>query len=342
MSLDLQPYLQALEDELQGMLMPPDDATAPMYGMMRYHMGWVDAGFRPQSAPKGKRVRPLLCLLACEAACGRWEPALPAAAAVEFIHSFSLLHDDIEDASQTRRHRPTVWSIWGVPQAINTGDAVWAVARLAGYGLQAAGHSAEVILSVFRLLDETSLRLCAGQYLDIRFESVDSVTLEDYERMIDGKTAALLSAAPAAGAILGGAPDSAVQALAAFGRELGLTFQIVDDILGAWGDSDATGKPTAADIKTRKKSLPIVYTLQWERERGLNDLSRLYQQERLSPDDVTRVLALLARAGARAYAEHQAQAHQQAALQQLVACGLYHPAVETLKELALSLLSRSS
>lgn len=342
MSIDVRPHLEALERELAALLTPPDEGVAPLYGMMRYHMGWVDEAFRPMDAPGGKRVRPLLTLLACEAVCGDWERALPAASAIELIHNFSLLHDDIEDASETRRHRATAWTIWGVAQALNTGDAMWAISRLAAHRLCTAGHSDATTLRVFRLLDETCLHLCTGQYLDIHFESVDAVSTEAYGRMICGKTAALLSAAPAAGAILGGAGDQVVAEFAAFGRELGLTFQIVDDLLGCWGDADVTGKSAATDILTRKKTLPVVYARRWEEERGLTDLAELYARERLAPEDVERVLALLDRAGARAYAEERARAHQEATLAHLRATGLTHPAVDAIEELTLALLARSS
>jgi len=210
MSLDLSPYLDAVEHELETVLSIEKGAAAPLYHMMQYHMGWLDQSFQPTDAPRGKRLRPVLCLLACEATSGDWRPALPAAAAIELIHNFSLLHDDIEDGSETRRHRPTAWTLWGIPQAINTGDAMWAVSRLALHRLLDLGHSAQTVLRVAQSLDKACLELCTGQYLDLHFEIVDVVSLSEYERMIAGKTAALLSASLATGAILGGADPTSV------------------------------------------------------------------------------------------------------------------------------------
>lgn len=342
MTLDHAPYLEAIEADLRAALAAAEGLVAPLYGMMQYHLGWLDADLAPCEASRGKRLRPLMCLLACQAAGGEWRAALPAAAAVELVHNFSLIHDDIEDHSDTRRHRPTVWSLWGVPQAINTGDAMWSVARLQCHRLASLGHPPERTLRVMAALDEACLELCTGQYLDLAFEAEGVVALDDYRRMIGGKTAALLSAALAAGAILAGAGDGAVAGYRAVGWELGLAFQITDDILGIWGDPAATGKSAASDILARKKTLPTLHALAWERDRGLDDLARLYALPALHEDQVSRVLALLERAEARAVAEARAQAHIDRTLRGLDASGGRGPAQEALRELALSLVGRSA
>jgi len=342
MSLDPRPYLDAIERELQRLLAPPGGAADGMYGMMRYHMGWADEALQPIEAPRGKRIRPLLCLLACEAAGGDWRRALSAACAIELVHNFSLLHDDIEDSSTTRRHRPTAWALWGIPQALNTGDAMWAVSRLAHHELAAAGHPPERVLEAIRRLDEACLRLCTGQYLDLCFETMDTVTVAEYEEMIAGKTAALAAAATAIGALLGSAGTAALDEWAAYGFLLGLTFQVVDDILGIWGEPEVTGKSAASDIVTKKKTLPVLYALAWERERGLGDLAALYARPALGEGDVAEALALLERAGARAYAQGWADRRQEETLAHLRAAGGRAPATETLAELTLSLLHRTS
>ena len=342
MSLDPAPYLDAIEDDLRAALAADEGAVAPLYRMMQYHVGWLDATLAPAEAPRGKRLRPLMCLLACEAAGGSWRSAIPAASAVELVHNFSLIHDDIEDNSDTRRHRPTVWSLWGIPQAINTGDAMWAVARLSCHRLTALGHPAERVLRVMTTLDEACLALCTGQYLDLAFEEQATVSLDDYARMIEGKTAALLSAALSAGAALAGACDGVVASYRAFGRELGLAFQITDDILGIWGDPAVTGKSAASDILARKKTLPTLHALGWERAHGGDALMRLYAAPSLSEDDVPRVLQLLDRAGARAFAEERAQIHVDRTLRHLSASGGSGPAQEALRELALSLVGRTA
>ena len=342
MKLELQPYLDAVEAELRQALPEGEPATAPLDRMMQYHMGWLDPDLKPSDAPRGKRLRPLMCLLACEATGGTWHQALPAACAIELIHNFTLLHDDIEDRSAMRRHRATVWSLWGIAQGINTGDAMWAAARLELSRLAEQGHAAEVVLRVARLLDETCLELCRGQYLDIAFEKAATVAVPQYERMIAGKTAALLAASLASGAILGGASEPAIAAYRAFGHELGFTFQITDDILGIWGDPTSTGKSAASDILTKKKTLPILYALQWEREHGLSDLAHTYTQVTLSPSDVPAVLSLLERAGALLYARRRAEEHLKHTLTHLQCTQITHPAQDALRELALSLVCRSA
>lgn len=342
MPRDLSIYLEAIEEELRRDLAVREPLVAPLYQMMQYHLGWLDASFAPVSAARGKRLRPLFCLLACEAVGGEWRRALPAASAIELIHNFSLLHDDIEDHSETRRHRPTVWSLWGLAQGLNTGDAMWALARLAALRLADQGFAAELVLRVVKLLDETCLELCTGQYLDLAFETASTVSLAAYERMIAGKTAALLAASTAAGALLGRAGEDVVAAYGAFGRELGLTFQIVDDILGIWGDPAVTGKSAADDILTKKKTLPVLYALAWEAEQGYGDLAALYARPALGADDLSAALALLERAGARAYAQQKAQEHLHQTLAHLHSTGIVHPAQETLRELALSLVERVS
>ena len=335
-------YVPRIDAELKALLSPPHRGLDSLYGMMRYHLGWTDQSFRAISARAGKRLRAALCLLACEATGGDWERALPAAAAVELIHNFTLLHDDVEDKSHTRRGRATLWSLWGIAQAINAGDAMWAIARLAVYRLLDLEHDAESALRVAMRLDETCLHLCVGQHLDLCFESADLVTLAQYQRMIAAKTATLLAAALAAGAILGGARKAVVDAYSAFGQELGLTYQITDDILGTWGDPTVTGKSAASDILSKKKTLPVLYTLQRERELGERDLAGIYAQATLSEDDVPAVLELLGHSGALEYSRCQAQEHLQRALAHLQATGIDNPAQDALRDMALSVLNRSS
>ncbi|MEI2691836.1 MAG: polyprenyl synthetase family protein [Anaerolineae bacterium] len=253
---------------MQRVIGPAQGVYAGHYGMLRYHMGWVDPAMQPAVINSGKRIRPVVCLLACAAVGGAVEDALPAAAAVELLHNFSLIHDDVEDNSSTRRHRPTVWALWGVPQAINAGDAMFTLARLALHGVTGRGVVAATALEASAIFDRACLRLTEGQYLDMSFEDRQDVAVEEYVAMIEGKTAALLSASLELGALLGGADEGTRRSLAEFGRGLGLAFQMQDDILGIWGDETITGKSAASDILARKKSLPVVYALARRRGRG--------------------------------------------------------------------------
>lgn len=336
---DIAPYALALEQELRAVLAPPPDGPEPLYQMLHYHLGWVDRDLQPRAGRAGKRLRPVLCLLACEAAGGDWRRALPAAASIELFHNFTLIHDDIEDDSATRHDRPTLWTLWGLAQGVNAGDALWTLSKLALLKLRDQGFPAEVVLHVVTLMEETCLALCAGQYRDISFETRQQVTLAEYETMLAGKTAALLRASLAVGAMLGGASPEQVAVWAQFGQELGLTFQIIDDILGIWGDPQTTGKSVASDILGRKKTLPVLYALAWEAERFLDDLARLYAQPALAPSDVATAIDLLERAGARAYAREQAKRHHQLTLEHLNgACG-GHPANGDLAEATLLALT---
>jgi geranylgeranyl diphosphate synthase type I len=288
-----------------------DAAVAQHYGMLRYHMGWADETLAPQNYPAGKRLRPMLCLLACAEVGGDPTQALPAAAAIELLHNFSLIHDDIEDGDETRRHRPTVWKVWGVPQAVNAGDALYTIAYAALQQLARRGVSAQTTLAALGIFTDTCLALTEGQHIDMGFEVRNDVTVAEYLRMVRGKTAALVSASVAIGASVGGATPAQQAAAREFGQAAGLAFQIQDDILGIWGDPTVTGKAAGNDLLRRKKSLPILHTL----NHGIVgvDFAMLLNGD-FGPADLPRALTLMERAGARAYAEEQVRHyHQQSA-----------------------------
>ncbi len=336
----LEPDVTAVEAAMRSLLEAPSPEVEPLYGVMRYHLGWADVHLRPADAPSGKRVRPLFCLLSCQAVGGAWQKAVPLAAGLELIHNFSLIHDDIEDMSPTRRHRPAVWTRWGVAQAINTGDAMFSLARLAVHRLAAEGTPAEIVLAVLERVEATSLALCRGQYLDMAFEGQERVSLDSYMQMIEGKTAALLACAAETGALVGAGFGGPHAALHRFGLELGLAFQIVDDILGIWGDPRVTGKPAADDVRSRKKTFPILRALEVLEARGEHELARLLAQPEMSEDDVAAAIRCVEAAGAREEAERLAEGHTVrglAALEEAVAPSVWRQA---LRQLALQLVSR--
>jgi geranylgeranyl diphosphate synthase type I len=336
-------YLPAIEEELRQVLAIPDQRLTPFYGMMHYHLGWTDENFKAtHSQPGGKRLRPVLCLLACQAVGGEPQQALPAAAAVELIHNFSLLHDDIEDNSPTRRHRTTVWKIWGEPQAINAGDGMFALAHLALQHLSEKGLPDDRVLVAHQVFDRTCLTLCEGQYLDMNFENRLEVDVDEYLAMIRRKTATLMSCSTHLGALLGSDDAGLATRYARFGGNLGMAFQIEDDILGIWGEEKATGKPQASDIRQRKKSLPIVYALQQEASLPASEqrVNKVYRREVIDEDAIKIVLGSLRAVEARQYAQQMALDYHRRALAELEATGIENEGQDGLRELAKLLVNR--
>ncbi len=340
-------WLPQIEATLRRLLENGRPEAQGMYGLLRYHMGWQDAQGQPERAPQGKRVRPLVVLLACQAAGGDPTQALPAAAAVEFVHNFSLIHDDIEDGSPTRRHRPTLWTVAGEAQAINAGDAMFTLARLGLQSLSEAGVADSRVLRCLRVFDRTCLHLTEGQYQDMSFETRSRVTPAEYMTMIGGKTAALLAASAQLGVLVASDDVTNSEHYWRFGHELGLSFQVQDDILGIWGDEALTGKSAASDILTRKKTLPVLYALAQPGPDG-DALRAAYTAgpaeypRTLTTEDLPPILAWLDRLDARPHAESAAQTHAEAALDALDATGGNAEGVALLRELALMLLGRQS
>jgi geranylgeranyl diphosphate synthase type I len=329
-----QRYFGDLDAEMRAVIAsaPP----APEFDvMLQYPLGWMDEHGAPYSQPTGKRIRPLVLLLCSEAAGGDWQHALPAAAAVELLHNFTLLHDDIQDDSPIRHGRPTVWKIWGRANAINAGDALFTLSYIALHKLERA-TPAKTVLAIWRVFNETMLDLTRGQHLDMRFEHQPSVTVDEYISMIRGKTAALLAACSQIGGLVGSGDIERAQHFADFGLNLGIAFQIHDDILGIWGDPKVTGKSTATDILAKKKSLPVLYGL--ECSKALNDV---YARPHFNDNDVAEAIALLDQTGARDYAVQQENVYYHDALQSLDAAKPQGEAGEQLRALAAWLFERS-
>jgi geranylgeranyl diphosphate synthase type I len=333
--LDLADMIRDIEAEIRRLVDNPDPSTAGVYDMVRYHLGLESAG-----APAGKRMRPLLGLLAYGSIAGDYRRALPGAAAVELGHNFSLVHDDIEDGDRERHHRPTVWTVHGVPQAINTGDMLFSLSRLALHRLTEIGFSDAKVLRLTRLYDETCVALCEGQYIDIRAsESDELMSVELYFDMIGRKTAALIAASIEAGAILATDDDEVIRRYRRFGWALGLAFQLNDDLLGIWGQERATGKePT--DLARRKKTLPVIYASQHARTEDRARLRELYAHGSLDAASVTEILAILERAGAREYTRDQARRYRDEALAELDAAGVAdHDARGRLEQIIVSVIT---
>lgn len=332
-----QRYRAELEKELQFAI---GGASLPMYNMMRYHLGWIDKNGKPQTTAAGKRLRPILLLLSCQAVGGEWHQALPAAAAVELVHNFSLIHDDIQDESKERRGRDTVWHVWGKAQAINVGDGMHALALSSLLRLEDCGVPHPKVVRAARILGEASLKLCEGQYLDISYEDRLDIGTNEYMEMIACKTAALFRCSLEIGALLGTDDESLLARLKLFGHYLGMTFQIHDDLLSMWGDERVTGKPNTSDIRMKKKTLPVVYALEKAKDADREKLLAIYQKEEVGPSDAADVIKILNRLDAQGYVQGISDKHYRQALSELNATNLPAAAKEELRAIASFLLKR--
>lgn len=288
-----------IEKELKAVMLDSiSDEYPVLREMMGYHMGWEGEGAGPET--QGKRLRPILLLLSTVAAGADWEQALPAAAGVELLHNFSLIHDDVEDNGDLRHGRPTVWVKWGVPQAINAGDLMFTISNQAILKLKKS-YSAEVVLRAQELFQQTCVKLTQGQYLDMWYENLNELPLDAYWSMVAGKTAALLACCTELGALLGGADSKLCGKYHQFGHLLGLAFQAQDDLLGIWGDVEKIGKSTSSDLYTKKKTLPVIYGLQ---QNGKFAEKWLSGEPKL--EDVPEMALLLEDEGAREYTKQMA------------------------------------
>jgi geranylgeranyl diphosphate synthase type I len=316
---DIATLIADTEAEILGLVQSTDPATAGVYEMCRYHLGLDGSG------SSGKRMRPVLGLLAYASISGDHRAALPGAAAVELGHNFSLVHDDIEDGDVERRHRPTLWAVHGVPQAINTGDMLFSLSRIALHRLSDLGFPDRKVLRLMRLYDETCVALCEGQYMDMRAAEADApMSVEAYFDMIGRKTAALIAGSIEAGALLATDDDVVVARYRAFGWDLGMAFQINDDLLGIWGEEATTGKePT--DIARHKKTLPVLYAFEHADAADRERLAALWSHDELDARRVTELRAILERVGADEYTRGLAHRHRDEALAELDAAGVVRP-----------------
>jgi geranylgeranyl diphosphate synthase type I len=308
-----------------------DQLSDPVRQVARYHFGWCDAQGRPIETADlggGRAIRPALVLLSAQAIGGAAEHAVPGACAVELVHNFSLLHDDLMDRDPTRRQRAACWSVFGASAAILAGDALLALA------FDVLGRSGRSVDTVNGLLAGVLLRMVDGQGADISFEARIDVDLAECIRMAAGKTGALLGGACALGAATGGGTPDQVEYLRGFGENLGLAYQCLDDVRGIWGDPLATGKAARSDLVNRKKTLPVVATLCSGTAAG-RELALLYHGEGPLPAaDVARAATLIESAGGRSWTEARAVEHQEQAMECLRSAGLAAAAEAELAELA--------
>jgi geranylgeranyl diphosphate synthase type I len=301
-----------------------------------YHLGWCDADGNATDGGGGKAIRPALALLSAEAAGAPARVGLPGAVAVELVHNFSLLHDDLMDGDVERRHRRTVWAIWGASSAILTGDALLALAQEVVLESESP-HAGRAAL----LLAATTRELTRGQVQDLAFETRSDITLEECLDMAGGKTGALMAASAAIGAVLAGSDQDTVSALTTFGAQVGLAFQLVDDVLGIWGDPAVTGKPVFSDLRSRKKSLPVTYAIR-HRDHGA-ELSA-WLSAAGEPDDasVRRAADLVLAAAGRDWALSEARRRMALAERALSTVDIAPQAREGMLALARFIVDRDS
>lgn len=326
-------HLEAIETALRRAV---GEGPEPIDAATRYVMGWEDAEGRP-TASGGKRIRPSLALFAAEAFGAPFEVALPAAVAVELVHNFSLVHDEVQDRDGERHGRPTLWRRLGEAQAINAGDHLYTLAVRA---LTRGAGPADRRLRALEVLMDAVGRMVRGQWADLSFETDDGVDSERYLAMVAGKTGALLGAPLAMGALLAGASDDDAEALRRWGEQVGLAFQVQDDYLGTWGDPGTTGKSNTNDIARRKKTLPVII--------GMGDpaaaaiIREAYARAPGEEVDVARVVAALDACGAGERCREEARRHAAEAERLLTSLELAEPMRAEFRRVAEALVNRSA
>lgn len=325
---------EAIEPALQAAV---DRLDADSRALARYHFGWVDADGQPIDAGGGKAVRPALALLSAQAAGAASAIGVPGAVAVELVHNFSLVHDDLMDGDVERRHRPTVWALHGAAAAVLVGDAMLALATqvLLDVGTLDAVEAARVLV-------EATQSLIRGQHADLAFERRVDVGVDECLDMAAGKTGSLLACSAAIGAVLAGASADVVDALASYGMELGIAFQLVDDLLGIWGDARVTGKPVGSDLRARKKSLPVTFAMTHGGAAGRDLADWLVSRGSDGDADIARAAALVDAAGGRAWAAEEARRRLAIGERALDAASLDFDAVTELKALGRFIVTRES
>lgn len=338
-------YNEGLDSALRRAVSPVNDrgdTASDLYTMMLYHMGWANeqGDLLEERISAGKALRPTLCLFSCEAYSGSWEQAMPAAVALELVHNFSLIHDDIQDGDTERRHRPTLWALWGQPQAITAGNAMRSLADASA--LWGAGLPERKALRASWLLTQAYLDMIRGQCMDLSFEGRLDIKLEDYLGMIACKTGALIRCGMEMGSLIGTDDEDSVHHFARIGAYLGRAFQIRDDHLGIWGDEVNTGKSVGNDIRRKKKSFPIVFALEAAEGAARKRLTEVYSGEEVDERDVGDVLDVLAELNVEEYSTSDTERATELALGHAREANLSPWAMQELEQMAEFLVERQS
>ena len=329
-------YRQALEEELRQSFTGQEGL---LYNMLLYQLGWMDEQGMPLSGLSGHQLHPVLCLMSCEWTAGEYPPALPAAAAVELVHNYSLIHEDVQSGNPNRDNRSTVWWIWGPGQAINAGDGMHALARLSLMRLQSQGLSIDRVLKAMRLLDQSCLNMCEGQHLDLAFQERLDVGVDSYFKMAAARTGSLMSCAMGLGALAAVEDDSLTEAFKRCGENLGIAYQISQDVRELQeGTGDEVSMP---NVLNKKKLFPIVNTLEKAELHTKRELGTIYFKRVLEPPDAERVIAILKESSAFAHAKETAEDYCQRALDALNGIDLPKQASEELESFCQDVIIRS-
>lgn len=328
-------YRPHIDKYIRKHIQPLEIAPRNMIG---YHFGWMNRDLEQVDESYGKRFRSSMSLLTYQALEGKFEPCLPVAASIEMIHNFTLIHDDIEDGDEKRRGRPTVWAIWGKPLAINAGDFLHVKCYTVLRDL-----FVETDNEIKRMFDaqaaifDTVIELTEGQHSDISFESKEphEITISEYLSMICGKSASLIECATWVGAMIApSADEKTIESYKLFGKNIGMSFQIRDDILGIWGRANVTGKPQANDIKKKKKTFAILHGFENASASDLKKLKKIYQKQSLSDDDVFMVLEILSRTNSYKVAQSLADDYYNKAIEHLDSVGINTDPQSNLRRIA--------
>ena len=299
-----------------------------MYDLLHYHLGWTDQHGAPAVNKMPIHFPAMLALASCEAVCGDFRPALPAAAGVELVHNFTLVHGDVQAGRPETQDQPSIWRVWGPDQAINAGDGLHALGRTTIMRLAQRGVPPDRVLQVVESLDRACLTLCEGQYMDLDFQDRLTVTSSAYFDMIARKTGALTGCSAESGALAAGAGKAVCVRFREMGGEMGMAWQVCRDVADLWGDGVTTG-----NALNKKKSLPLIHALENATAAAKRELESIYRKRALQPEDLSRVVDILDQTDARRFAENKAKELLDQALQRLDGAGLPGEATENLRRL---------
>ena len=294
-------YQRAVEGELRDVF---DGREGFLYNLLRYHLGWIDQHGSPQGGGPPLHFQGAVALVSCEAMGADFRQALPAAAGVELLHHFTLVHGEVQAGRAESMDRPGIWWVWGPAQAINAGDGLHALGRTTIMRLAQRGTAPERVLRAVRSLDVACLRLCEGQYMDLEFQDQLMVTGAAYLEMVDRKTGALVGCAAESGGLAAEADDARCSALQEMGARLGAAWQIARDTGDLWGERG--DGMTASNVIAKKKSLAVIHALEHGSLAAKRELGAIYMKRVLEPEDASRLVEILEETGARAASEEQA------------------------------------